>query len=182
MVWQTISSMSGATALLCNAQNLNIMDASKKAFSMWGSSALRGSSLASLVFDETTASWLQSELTCSAPAFVTPGTSVQGFWLRELGCVEFRSKLGSAFDSSVTCARLPDEPPNRPAVVVVIVEPLQEEQQMPRAGGGVRNQPVQNFSTQNRPVYRRGAPSIASSVHSEDITANDSVSNVNVRY
>eukprot|EP00428_Durinskia_dybowskii_P079950 CAMPEP_0170431034 /NCGR_PEP_ID=MMETSP0117_2-20130122/41181_1 /TAXON_ID=400756 /ORGANISM="Durinskia baltica, Strain CSIRO CS-38" /LENGTH=38 /DNA_ID= /DNA_START= /DNA_END= /DNA_ORIENTATION= len=32
------------------------------------------------------------------------------------------------------------------------------------------------------PGLRRGAPSVTSSVHSEDITANDSVSNVNLRY
>lgn len=175
VLWQVLSAMRGVTALICSSESLQILDASKKAFSMWGSAALRGSSLFTLVFDQATASWLKMEITApAAPAFLNPGGS-SGFWLRELGCVEFRSKLGSAFDSQVICARLPEEPRNaRPAAMLVIVEPMEEEKRAPDSVQ--KHQPQQFFA---RTAYQRGPASRASSVASEDITANDSVSNVN---
>mmetsp|Transcript_145248 Transcript_145248/g.465362 ORF Transcript_145248/g.465362 Transcript_145248/m.465362 type:complete len:1009 (+) Transcript_145248:40-3066(+) len=177
IIWQVISTLGGVAALFCADETCMISDASKKAFAMWGSATLRGASLYSLVFDKSMASWLKSEL--SAPAmspFMKPGASNE-FWLRELGCVEFRSKLGSAFDASVTCARLPEEPAQgRQAAILVVIEPVAEEQQQMR----MRSQPAPAMPSNL--AYRRGPASITSSVHSEDITANDSVSNVHTYY
>mmetsp|Transcript_93260 Transcript_93260/g.301651 ORF Transcript_93260/g.301651 Transcript_93260/m.301651 type:complete len:1029 (-) Transcript_93260:164-3250(-) len=176
IVWQIISAMSGVTALMCAQDTLMITEASKKAFTMWGSVALRGSSMCSLAFDQASATWMEDVLTSGK----NPGFGAQnltpGFWLRELGCIEFRSKLGSAFDSSVTCAGLPEEK-GRPASIIVIIEPLEREEQQHRGGfNGLQAPP--NVGRR----HRYGAPSVASSVHSEDITANDSVSNVNGRW
>jgi len=185
MIWQVVNTMSNVTALLCNATSLKVLEASEKAFSLWGSSAIRGATLTSLVYEQATAAWLQSELTAQLPAFGARTAGVEGFWLRELGCVEFRSKLGSEFDSSVTCARLPEDGPLRPALVLVIVEPLQIQDRMPAPPGptGGRASAAPSMGRSNRmPGFRRGTPSVTSSVHSEDITANDSVSNVNGRY
>merc|ERR1739840_76733 len=110
------------------------------------------------------------------PAFAAPGTS-PGFWLWELGCVEFRSRLGSALDSQVICVRLPEEPRlARPAAMLVIVEPMQEEERHEKQ---MRGQPQQFFA---RAAYQHAPSSRAPSVTSEDITANDSVSNVNAGY
>jgi len=177
IIWQVISTLGGVAALFCADETCMISDASKKAYAMWGSATLRGASLYSLVFDKSMASWLKSEL--SAPAmspFMKPGASNE-FWLRELGCVEFRSKLGSAFDASVTCARLPEEPAQgRQAAILVVIEPVEEEQQQMR----MRSQPAPAMPS--NVAYRRGPASITSSVHSEDITANDSVSNVHTYY
>jgi len=187
IVWQVIASIGGVAALLCADESLIIRDASKKAFTMWGSGKLRGSSLFSLIFDEAMASWLKSELEAPAtPAFANPGHTA-GFWLRDLGWVEFRSRLGSAFEASVSCVRLPEEAAQgKPPVVVVIVQPNTEEEQR-------QNHPQNQMNLQHnkhhpslwqgsRSGYRHGPASVASSVHSEDITANDSVSNVNVRF
>jgi len=67
--------------------------------------------------------------------------------------------------------------------VLVIVEPLQihDPMQPPPGPAGARLA-AQNMCHSRGPGLRRGAPSVTSSVHSEDITANDSVSNVNLRY
>jgi len=178
MIWQIVNTMGGVAALFCSDEALTINDASKKSFAMWGSSSLRGASLYSLVFDQGMAGWLKSELaTPSGPAFLNP-TNMSNFWVRELGCVEFRSKLGSAFDASVTCVRLPEEVQYaRAGAILVIIEPVAEEQQQTR----MRQQhPSQQMA--RGMVYRRGPASTTSSVHSEDITANDSVSNVNAKW
>jgi len=167
MIWQITSAISGITALFCNAETLQILDASKKAFMMWGSSALRSSTLVAHIFNQDAGAWLQTEISGSR----------QSFWLREFGYMEFRSKLGSPFDSSVKCARLPEEPQQGlEAAVLVIVEPLEEEtNQKP---GPPQRIPGQR-GVGSRVSSRCGALSVASSVRSEDITANDSVSNVN---
>jgi len=179
IIWQVLSAIRGVTALLCSSDSLKILDASKKAFSLWGSAALRGSSLFSLIFDQATASWLKMEITTTiTPAFAAPGTC-PGFWLRELGCVEFRSRLGSALDSQVICVRLPEEPRlARPSAMLVIVEPMQEEARQEKQE--MRGNSQQHFFA--RAAYQHTTSSRAPSVTSEDITANDSVSNVNVGY
>jgi len=186
IVWQIVSAVSGVAALLCSDDGLVIRDASKRAFTMWGSATLRGSSVFKLIYDESMASWLQTELEApAAPAFATPNMPV-GFWLRDLGFVEFRSRLGSAFEASVICVRLPEESGQQPPVVVVVVQPVADGDTRPGVqvaqhygrGGG----PQPPMMAGGRSSYRQGPGSVASSVHSEDITANDSVSNVNARW
>jgi len=68
----------------------------------------------------------------------------------------------------------------RPAVVLVIVEPL--ELQAPSGPPGARMAAPPIGQNRGLGPQRGSTPSVISSVHSEDITANDSVSNVNVRY
>mmetsp|Transcript_133366 Transcript_133366/g.386037 ORF Transcript_133366/g.386037 Transcript_133366/m.386037 type:complete len:1013 (+) Transcript_133366:195-3233(+) len=189
IVWQIVSSVGGVAALLCSDDGLVIRDASKKAFTMWGSGNLRGASLFKLIFDDGMATWLQSELEAPAtPAFAS-ADAASGFWLRDLGFVEFRNRLGSAFDASVVCARLPEEThQGRPPSVVVVVQPAIDEDQRPaqqpqfdsalHGGGGLSQQ----MRGGGRRSHRHGPGSVASSVQSEDITANDSVSNVNTRW
>eukprot|EP00927_Polykrikos_kofoidii_P022017 TRINITY_DN20671_c0_g1_i1.p1 TRINITY_DN20671_c0_g1~~TRINITY_DN20671_c0_g1_i1.p1 ORF type:complete len:1022 (-),score=273.92 TRINITY_DN20671_c0_g1_i1:48-2756(-) len=170
-VWKICQSMGGLTAMLCG-EKLNILDASKRAFTMWGSAALRGSSFATLIYDKAAADWLKAEIDDSSGLGApVPATE---FWLRELGCVEFRSKLGSPFDSTVTCARLPAEKEHsKEATFLMILEPL-EDTQRPSAP------PKQSWSSQYSQMSgSRRIGSRPSSVISDDINPNDSVSQIN---
>lgn len=198
LVWQIMSAVSGVAALLCSGDGLVIRDASKKAFAMWGSGMLRGASLLKLIHDDGVAEWLQSELEAPATPVFTSIASSPGFWLRDLGFVEFKNRLGSAFDASVVCARLPEEVQHgKPPMVVVVVQtaiaeeqlgPQDHAQQLSPSGRAVGGHPLQpqqqqhSFFGQAHRGHHHGPGSVASSVHSEDITANDSVSNVNSRW
>lgn len=177
-MWQMMSAMRGVTALLCHSEGLRIVDATKKACTLWGSAVLRGSTLASLVFDDLTASWLRREITVPGVADRSNG----GYSLRSIGCVEFRNKLGSAFDSSVICARLPHETSlGKEAVVIVVVEPMEEEEFHGR-GHPKKTSVASSQQWPQRGSFRPGPPSGVPSIASEDITANDSVSNILVNH
>lgn len=171
LVWRIVSAIGKVTALLCASGTLQVKESSKQAQTLWGSGQLRRCSLSQLLFDDATRQWLEVELSGT-------GDETNFFAPRQLGCVEFRNRLGAPFDASVFYAWLPaeDAPPNqrRPPAMLVVVEPLVDET-VPAAGG--RGQRLQEATSGGRPPGRR-ATSVASSVRSEDITANDSVSNV----
>jgi len=223
IVWQILSMMSGVMAVFCTGEDLTIQDASRHAFSIWGSSGLRGASFLSLIFDDAAREWIRNEMRfpiCGAAAAGNSGgvTAARGvnasnatapeFLLRQLGCIEFRNRLGSCFDSSVFYARLPADcahsevtngPCVKPPAWVFVIEPLEQDEQGP-SHGGVVHEPTglhcgpSNLRGQNTngaqagalrqggpETHRRRAASIASvsSVRSDDINANDSISNVN---
>lgn len=168
-----MNSMNGVVALLCCENATKIQEASKAAFGLWGSKAIRGAVLASLMADESMSSWMENEMSSSSSF----GGSCQlnGFCIRELGFIEFRNKHLTTFDACVLVARLPAEAGIRPMASLVIIEPIKvaQEQMM------IKQPAAPNWA---RPVNRRGPSSVVSSVHSEDITADDSVSNVNVNW
>lgn len=176
MVWEVISSMQGVSALMCSHDSLEIMDASKKAFSVWGSAALRGQSLLSLVFDSHTCSWLRAELegAVSQSLMGPMSVSIPGFWVRVLTYVELRTRLGSALECTLTCFRLPQETA-RPPVIMAIVEPVAEASPQQTKAVTPQHHQLGGCSWGRS----RGPGSSISSVASDDITANDSVSNVN---
>lgn len=175
-LWQTLSTLSGVVALQCSATTLEIVEASRRAFEIWGSSALRSSSNASLlphlVFDDRSATWLRQEVD-------TRVRNSSSFWLRELGCLEFRGKNGTPFDSVVIVVYLPKEQDNV-ASVVVIIEPMEEDH--PRKSSRCSSANVDNWDHHTTSSTGRGLPYHgqydASSTASSEIGPNDSVSNV----
>jgi len=175
-VWQMINAMQGVTALLCNSETLKITDATKKACALWGSASLRGCTLASLIFDDLTASWLRREVSDSSIPVGESGDA--GFTVRGIGCIEFRNKLGSTFDSSVLCARLPPEvsPPKAP-LLLLVVEPMDGEQMQERKK--THTPALSNSQWPHKGSFRTEPSSGVQSIVSDDITANDSVSNIN---
>lgn len=175
-LWQILTSMRGVTALLCADDTLNIIDASKKAFAVWGSSNLRGYTLLSLVYDESVALWLKQEILCPLGMGGAEVRNQSTYWQRELGSLEFRDKSGGPFDTSVICIRMPAEPMHsRSSAVLIILEPLVQ----PEAPQVQRHIPNHQVPRAASIIRRPGLRSAVSSVASEDISPFDSASNVN---
>lgn len=170
-VWQILSSLKGLIAVKCSHESLSVKDATRRAFNLWGSSSLRSATLLTLVSVGDGASWLKDEV----DYWVQDNSSGNGFLLQELGCLEFKDKTGQIFDAFTMCARLPETGPGSNAALVFILEPLDvaETQMASPALQQMWNRPGPRSATQRSGVAR------TPSVLSEDITANDSVSNVN---
>lgn len=179
VIWQVVATLRGVVALQCSTAQLQIKEASRRAFEIWGSSSLRsaGSSvLQSLVFDERSANWLRQEIAQRIQLS-------DSFWIRQLGCLEFRSKSGVAFDSVVIAAHLPRETEHgNDASVVVIVEPMDDDKPVNKWGGDYGRQSSVESSHSGRPRMIGGTGQLyghdVSSTTSSEIGPNDSISNV----
>jgi hypothetical protein len=173
-VWQIISGLRDVTAMIIG-EDLKILDASKKAFTVWGSVALRGKTAGSLLSTEAAADWLKQELICPMRLDFGAGSSA-GFWIRNFGCAEFRGKDGESFDCTVICAHMPQEQQQSGGKFLMVLEPLVAKAEQPQWQNA-----APPHGKQSRLRSRRGADS-NSSVHSDDITPGDSASNVRGPY
>jgi hypothetical protein len=175
-VWQILTFMPDLVALQCSAGDLEILDASKTAYVTWGSQALNGTSLVDLLPDKTIASWLKKRLE-PQPGLGDPSD----FQLKQLPCVPLASK-GSTRDYSLTCACLPAEPQHCNGNVVIIIAhtmeaPLRYESSKRAQPQGSEASSGNDGRSESRRSRTRGTPS-GISVGSDDITANDSISNI----
>eukprot|EP00928_Gymnodinium_smaydae_P010943 TRINITY_DN14116_c0_g7_i1.p1 TRINITY_DN14116_c0_g7~~TRINITY_DN14116_c0_g7_i1.p1 ORF type:complete len:997 (-),score=207.98 TRINITY_DN14116_c0_g7_i1:88-3078(-) len=196
MIWHVVNSIEGVAALLCKGGEFNVCAATKKASMVWGSSALRSTTLASLFYDRESLVFLRSELESGMESQGTEKNIPEGFLVRDLGHIEMRNRLGAGFDASITCVKLPlqqgDRNVEKESFVVVIVSPVEGSnvpQEQPRQQVFDRQQATPQRMTLDRPdmmQYRKHSRcrpmSSTSSVHSDDITANDSASNVNAMH
>eukprot|EP00928_Gymnodinium_smaydae_P013985 TRINITY_DN15071_c0_g2_i1.p1 TRINITY_DN15071_c0_g2~~TRINITY_DN15071_c0_g2_i1.p1 ORF type:complete len:912 (+),score=161.63 TRINITY_DN15071_c0_g2_i1:90-2825(+) len=154
--WQLACAIQNTMALSCRARNFEIIDASKNAYVVWGSAALRGSQFPSLIPDEGSREWLKQEIS----TYLLPNGAQKstGFGLRDMGNVEFRNKLGSLFDTSMLVAHVPAEPAlGKESILLILVASAEKE----KAHAKVKHVPS-------------GTPSVTS----DDIQACDSISNV----
>lgn len=118
--WRLVTSVSDLIALICSADSLQIQDASKQACKTWGSAALRGADLTSLL--SCRRSEHQKLLRGKINGLCALKTK---FSVEEYGCMEM---CGSAnrqpFDAQVICCHLPAED-ELPAAVLVVFENLE---------------------------------------------------------
>lgn len=181
--WQILLHQPGIVALNCSAASLEILEASKSAYVVWGCHTLHGSSLLDLS-EKSMRAWLQKRLepnTSRAAGASTPGSS--NFHLWQLPCVSFRDQTGVTFDSSVVCASLPAEPRHaRCSAIIVIVDVMEAklgEPSRPRHVGPSIGPSEGTSASSNRGAQQRrrnrGTPS-GISINSDDVTANDSIS------
>merc|ERR1712187_683347 len=98
--WQILISMSRVIALLCSNTDLKIKDASKLAFTIWGSSALRRGTLQNLLNQPTLGACVAKKVA---------DASIDHCSLINIGCLELWNRQGTTFDAMVTCALLPEE-------------------------------------------------------------------------
>jgi len=176
--WRILNTVQGIIALLCNSGNYMIVEATRAACVTWGSAALQGQSVLTLVNGPSRAAWLRKafQMHQTIADSSSDGNGIPGFVVRDLGCEEFTSKTGQAFDSSVITAHLPAEPRfgKQPALLVIIQpqgvtkggvpqqqaahqpQPAPRIEQGARAGGGA------DFSAQSE----------VSSVHPDDSASN----------
>jgi hypothetical protein len=180
--WQILTFLPGTLALNCRTGCLEILDASKSAYFTWGSHALNGGSLFDLLPDKTVAAWLQKRFEFQ------PGLGDSSdFQLKQLPCVPLASK-NSSRDCSLTCAFLPAEPQHsNESIVIVIINPIEnpvscggwaDQDRSAANGSEARSNTDQRSASDARPRSQiRGTPS-GISVSSDDITANDSISNI----
>lgn len=171
--WRILNTMQGITALLCSIRDYKILQATRTACMTWGSAALHGQSVLTLVNGPARAAWLRKAFQMHQSIADTQNEGVPGFVVRDLGCEEFTSKTGQTFDSSVITAHLPAEPGcNKEAALLVIIEPQANQRGTPSAApSAVPQQPVGR-------VEPRGGNQ--SSAHSEVSTVDpsDSASNI----
>eukprot|EP00928_Gymnodinium_smaydae_P098150 TRINITY_DN9062_c0_g1_i1.p1 TRINITY_DN9062_c0_g1~~TRINITY_DN9062_c0_g1_i1.p1 ORF type:complete len:691 (+),score=87.05 TRINITY_DN9062_c0_g1_i1:147-2219(+) len=159
-IWQILNSIHDLTAFMCDPKTLKITEVSKHAFSIWGSGAQRSNLLTSLVKDVGSAEWLREEIASRVQSW-SSGQSI-GFFLQDLGCVEFCSKAGISFESTVCIAYVPPQPSLRQDANLVVVI---------------------NFLTDTKSHSKvKHVPSSTPSVTSDDVHACDSVSNLLPNY
>lgn len=177
--WQTINSISCTVALLCSATSLDILDATKSAYVVWGSATIHSSSLLALLSEQRMAAWLQKRL----ETLVQPSGGGGRFLMQQLPCVAFRDQTGVSFDASFACASFPAEPNQmKPCSMLVIVEAL-EDPSWTRSGHRGSHSEVSSESggtgsiDRSRRRQKQGNASSNSQV-SDDITAQDSISQV----
>jgi len=122
--WQIVVNMQGVTALLCSIDDFTIIDASMDACKIWGSGALYGQSILSLLDGSSRASWFAKALAQNRTSSNNPRhKSVNHFAVKDLGCEQF-ARADAVFDSAVLVITLPEEPEvSRPAALLVIMEP-----------------------------------------------------------
>uniref|UniRef100_A0A6T1M5W8 Uncharacterized protein n=1 Tax=Alexandrium monilatum TaxID=311494 RepID=A0A6T1M5W8_9DINO len=171
--WRILNMIQGTTALLCSINDYKILQATRTACMTWGSAALHGQSVLTLVNGPSRAAWLRKAFQMHQSIADTASEGVPGFVVRDLGCEEFTSKGGQAFDSSVITAHLPAEPAcNKEAALLVIIEPQSNQRGAPSAPAAPVPQPVGR-------VDPRGGGN-QSSAHSEVSTVDpsDSASNI----
>jgi len=127
--WQVLSLVNDVTALLCSSAGFEILEASKRACAIWGSTSLHGNSLLSLVRSPQRAKWMETKLKETSQS-----TEVPGFAVKDMQCMEMQSKNGS-FDASVVVAHLPEEQGKAPTLVVFfeqLTSPAQSAQPVVR--------------------------------------------------
>jgi len=173
--WRILNTVQGIIALLCNNGDYKIVEATKAACMTWGSAALQGQSVLTLVNGPSRAAWLRKAFQMHQCIADSSSEGIPGFVVRDLGCEEFTSKTGQAFDSSVITAHLPSEPRcGKQSMLVVIMQPQGFTK------GGV---PQQHAPQQHQPAPRiessgRGggadfsSQSEVSSVHPDDSASN----------
>jgi len=103
--WDVLSTVPEVVAVLCSLPDMRIMEASTKACKMWGSSKLHGELLLSLVNSPPRGAALQKSLN-DVPA----SAAIPGFCIKDLQCMEMKTKHGGGLDASITIVRLPPEP------------------------------------------------------------------------
>merc|ERR1719222_1372149 len=114
--------------MLCATSDLQIIEASKKACVVWGSSQLLGQSLLSLLPHQSGAAWLKRACETHQKLADVEQRGVPGFLMRDLGCLEFQNKAGNPFDLSVLMVHLPEEPRcSKQKSLLVILQPMEEE-------------------------------------------------------
>jgi len=179
--WQILTNMPTVVALHCSATSLDIMDASKSAYVVWGSRALHGSTLLDLLSERKMRDWLQKRL----EPLAQNGTKDKRFLLQQLPGVSFRDQTGVSFDSSFLCASLPEEPHHmKSTAMLVIVDALEDTAGPAWTRHGRR--PVRSDAssgsegTGKHSKSRRSRSNMQSNYSecSDDITANDSISQV----
>mmetsp|Transcript_90382 Transcript_90382/g.255986 ORF Transcript_90382/g.255986 Transcript_90382/m.255986 type:complete len:171 (+) Transcript_90382:2-514(+) len=112
---------------MCSIRDYEILEATRTACLTWGSAALHGRSVLTLVNGPSRAAWLRKAFQMHQSIADTQSEGVPGFVIRDLGCEEFTSKTGEVFDSSVITAHLPEEPRCRKeAALLVIIEPQRQ--------------------------------------------------------
>lgn len=164
VIWRVVGLVNDSIALLCNSVDFEILEASKRAFSIWGSASLRGHSLMSLVKSPMRASWMQSKIREAKPGM----GPVPKFMVKDLQCMELQSKEGT-FDASVVVAHLPDELGKPPSMLAIFQQlSTQSAQQRPK-----REQQGRGGRLSRRSGYSP-AQSMASS--SASVSPSDSVS------
>jgi len=169
MCWQMLNAFPEVNAMLCNQKDLEIRLASKKAYKVWGSAALHGHSLLSLLHRPEEAAWLKRAIGSHQVLADLEKTVAPGFLIRDLGCLALRTRANSPFDAVVITAHLPAETKSgRSKVILVIMQPMVEE-----------SRPALNLGQGNgqgkTPRQRSG------SEVSGDINPSDSVSRVGER-
>jgi len=175
--WRVLNAMQGVTALLCNVNDLQIVDASKSAHMTWGSSLLHGQSILTLVNGPSRAAWLRKAFQVHQQIAEMEQKETPGFVVRDLGCEEFTNKQGQIFDSSVITAHLPTEPSRgKEAAWLVIIEPQASNVKLSPVipPGGASRGPTWNSDHRNWP------PNQSASAQSEvsSINPSDSASNI----
>jgi len=169
MCWQILNNMRGVTALLCSARDFLILEASKTACVTWGSSALNGQSVLTLVNGPSRAAWLMRAFQVNQGMAESSSATQPRFVVRDIGCEEFTNKSGHVFDSTVITAHLPAEPSSgKSAAWLVIIEP--------QVGSNAINSALPGPSTSSRVEARRGnqrsSQSEVSSVNPSDSASN----------
>merc|ERR1712129_538203 len=70
------------------------------------------------------AAWLRKAFQMHQCIADSSSDGIPGFVVRDLGCEEFTSKTGQAFDSSVITAHLPSEPRcGKQSALLVVIQP-----------------------------------------------------------
>jgi len=166
--WRILNTMQGVTALLCSVRDFVILEASKTACMTWGSSALHGQSVLTLVNGPSRAAWLRRAFQLHQD--VAEGSTTQpGFVVRDIGCEEFTNKSGHVFDSTVITVHLPAEPRcGKTAAWLVIIEPQGGSNANPSAVPG----PSNSSRVEARRGNQRSSQSEVSSVNPSDSASN----------
>jgi len=165
-VWQTLSAIPDVNALMCNLKDFAICHASKKAYKVWGSAALHGHSLLSLLHRPEEAAWLKRAIGSHQVLADLEKVVAPGFLVRDLGTLALRGRANNAFDAVVTTAHIPQEvKTGRPKMIVAIINPIAEDRQGLNIGADM-GRLASNKSVSNR------------SDVSDDVSPSDSVSHV----
>jgi hypothetical protein len=174
--WHLMTLMPNLTALQCSSGSFEILDASKNAYVLWGSRTLHGSSLLDLLPDKSMSVWLRKRLEA--------GASTDDFYLRHIPCVALRDQRGGSSEYSLVCADLPAEPKHGKAAALIVVaralavhySAQQGQSNITQSDGASSDSADQVKRPREWQRVRRayGTPSGLS----DDITANDSISNV----
>jgi len=173
--WRILNTVQGIIALLCNSGDYKIVEATRAACMTWGSATLQGQSVLTLVNGPSRAAWLRKAFQMHQCIADSSSDGIPGFVVRDLGCEEFTSKTGQAFDSSVITAHLPSEPRcgKQPALLVIIQPQGVTKGGVPQQQAPQQHQPAPRIV----PSARSGgadfsAQSEVSSVHPDDSASN----------
>merc|ERR1712032_683484 len=137
-----------------------------------------GQSVLTLVNGSSRAAWLRKAFQMHQCIADSSSDGIPGFVVRDLGCEEFTSKTGQAFDSSVITAHLPSEPRNgkQPALLVIIQPQGLTKSGVPHQQAPQQHQPAPRIKI--GPSGRAGAADSSAQSEVSSVHPDDSASNV----